>query len=147
MHCPKCHSEHIQVIDSRDVDERTIRRRRECDKCNFRFTSYERIEPIKTSVLKSDGRSESFDRNKIIKGISIAANGRISKEDINKLADEIETKIAEGGENVVSSKKIGNLVIKKLKKMDDVAYIRFTSVYKNFQDIGSFEQELEKLRK
>lgn len=147
MLCPKCRSESIQVIDSRDVDERTIRRRRECENCDFRFTSYERIEPSKISVLKTDGRSEPFDRNKIIKGVEIAANHRISKDAIGKLADEIESKIALEGESQVTSKKIGNMVIRKLKKLDEVAYIRFTSVYKNFQDIDSFEEELDKLKK
>lgn len=147
MRCPKCQSDRIQVIDSRDVDERTIRRRRECEKCSFRFTSYERIEPIKISILKTDGKSEPFDRNKIIKGVAIAANGRIEKGDIDKLADEIEIKLAECGESTVSSKKVGNMVIRRLKKLDEVAYIRFTSVYKNFQNIDSFEQELEKLKK
>lgn len=147
MICPKCRSNRIQVIDSRDVDDRTIRRRRDCEKCHFRFTSYERIEPSRISVIKSDGRSEQFDRNKIIKGVEIAANGRIGIDKIEKLADDIETKIAEETDNVISSKKIGNMVIRKLKKLDEVAYIRFTSVYKNFQDIDSFEEELEKLKK
>lgn len=147
MLCPKCRSEKVQVIDSRDVDERTIRRRRECDDCSFRFTAYERIEPTKISVAKTDGKTEPFDRDKIIKGVEIASNGRIETETIKMLADEIETKLSEDNETTVTSKKIGNMVIKKLKKIDEISYIRFASVYKNFQDLDSFEEELEKLKK
>ena len=147
MLCPKCRSEKIQVIDSRDVDDRTIRRRRECDSCSFRFTAYERIEPTKITVTKTDGRSEPFDRDKIIRGVEIASNGRISPEEISMLADEIETKLSEDNETMIASKKIGNMVIKKLKKIDEISYIRFASVYKNFQNLDSFEEELEKLKK
>lgn len=147
MLCPKCRSDQVQVIDSRDVDERTIRRRRECEKCRFRFTSYERIEPSKITVTKTSGRSEQFDRNKIIKGVEIASNGRVARGEVERLADEIESKIAEDGENTISSKKIGNMVIKRLKKLDEITYIRFTSVYKKFEDLDSFEEELEKLKK
>lgn len=147
MLCPKCRSSKVQVIDSRDVDDRTIRRRRECEKCLFRFTSYERIEPIKVTVAKSNGMSEPFDRNKIIKGVAIASNGRVKREDIEKLADEVESKVSEETSNLVTSKKIGNMVIKKLKKLDEISYLRFTSVYKNFQNLNSFEEELEKLKR
>lgn len=147
MICPKCRSKKIQVIDSRDVDDRTIRRRRECEKCSFRFTAYERIEPTRISVIKTDGKTEPFDRGKIIRGVEIASNGRIEIEKIKVLADEIESKLSEDNEAIVSSKKIGNMVIKKLKKIDEISYIRFASVYKNFQDLDSFEEELEKLKK
>ncbi|OQA53207.1 MAG: Transcriptional repressor NrdR [candidate division WS2 bacterium ADurb.Bin280] len=147
MLCPKCKSDEIQVVDSRDVDEKTIRRRRECEACKFRFTSYERIQPIKLTVIKSDGKTENFDRSKIIRGIEIASNNRLKREQIEKIADEVEAKITQESPPQVTTKKIGSIVIRKLKKMDEVSYLRFASVYKNFQDIDSFEQELEKLKK
>ena len=147
MQCPKCNLDKIQVIDSRDVDERTIRRRRECEHCKFRFSSYERIETTKLVVIKRNGKQEPFDREKIIKGISIAANGRIEDEKIEKIANEIELKLLEDEERTITSKKIGSLVIAKLKKIDEITYIRFASVYKNFEDIDTFERELIKLKK
>lgn len=147
MQCPKCNSDEIQVIDSRDVDERTIRRRRECEKCKFRFSSYERIETARLTVIKRNGELEPFDREKIIKGILIAANGRIEDEKIEKIANEIELKLLEDEGRTVSSKKIGNMVIARLKKIDEVVYLRYASVYKNFENISSFEQELTKLKK
>jgi len=147
MNCPKCKTENLSVIDSRDTDEKSVRRRRECLDCGYRFTTYERIEPAKLLVLKRSGSVESFDRNKIEKGIAIASNGRICDQEIDQIVDEIEQKFLEGGENVVATRKIGNLVIAKLKKRDEISYLRFASVYKNFQDIDSFEEELEKLKK
>lgn len=147
MLCPKCDSEEIQVIDSRDVDKRTIRRRRVCNKCKFRFSSYERIESARLSVIKRDGRIEAFDRDKIISGIRIASNERVSDEEILKIANTIELKLIEDEERMPATKKIGNMVIAKLKKLDEVSYLRFKSVYKNFEDIDSFEEELIKLKK
>ncbi|MCX6809471.1 MAG: transcriptional regulator NrdR [Candidatus Berkelbacteria bacterium] len=147
MICPSCKSDKTAVIDSRDVDLKAIRRRRECDDCKYRFTTYERVEPVKLNVAKRDGKVEQFDREKIIRGIKIAANDRISDPMVSDVADEIEQKLLELGEPAITSKKIGNLVISKLKKIDEIAYIRFASVYKNFQDIDSFEQELVKLKK
>ena len=147
MICPKCKKSESQVIDSRDVDDRTIRRRREGEKCQFRFTTYERLEFANLNVIKRDGRIEPFDRRKIIRGIEIAANGRINQELIEEIAEQIELKLSQRPENNVPSKIIGNLVINKLKKIDEVSYLRFTSVYKNFINIDSFEQELEKLRR
>jgi len=147
MNCPKCKSENLCVVDSRDTDERSVRRRRQCDGCGYRFTTYERFEPIKLNVLKRSGTIEPFAREKVVKGIQIAANDRISIEQIDEIVDEIEQKLIEAGDNPIASRKIGNLVIAKLKKLDEVAYIRYASVYKNFQDIDSFEQELEKLKK
>lgn len=147
MNCPKCKSENLCVVDSRDTDERSVRRRRQCDSCGYRFTTYERFEPIKLNVLKRSGTIEPFSREKVVKGIQIAANDRISIEQIDEIVDEIEQKLIEANDNPIASRKIGNLVIAKLKKLDEVAYIRYASVYKNFQDIDSFEQELEKLKK
>lgn len=147
MNCPKCKKNDTSVIDSRDVDEKTVRRRRECDNCQFRFTTYERIEPIKINVIKRSGAVEPFEREKIIRGIKISSGGRISDEIIDRIADEIEIKITESKKSNITSKKIGNMVIKKLKKIDEISYLRFTSVYKNFENINSFEQELIKLKK
>ena len=147
MNCPKCKSENLSVIDSRDTDDRTVRRRRKCDDCGFRFTTYERFEPIKINVLKRSGNIEPFSREKIYKGIKIASNDRIANDKIDEIVDEIEQKIIETESSPVSSRKIGNLVISRLKKIDEVVYIRYASVYKNFQNIDSFEEELEKLKK
>jgi transcriptional repressor NrdR len=134
-------------VDSREYDQRTIRRRRECENCKYRFTTYERIEAVKLQVLKRTGRTESFDRDKIAKGIKIAASDRLSPTEIEQIVDDVEKRLLELQEPLVSSKKIGGFVIKKLKKIDEIAYLRFASVYKNFQDISSFEQELIKLKK
>lgn len=147
MNCPKCKTENLSVIDSRDTDEKSVRRRRECLDCGYRFTTYERIEPSKLSVLKRSGDVEPFDRNKIKKGIAISSNGRIPDEEIEQMTDDIEQKFHDCGDSVVATRKIGNLVISKLKKRDEISYLRFASVYKNFQDIDSFEEELEKLKK
>jgi len=147
MNCPKCKSEELSVIDSRDTDEKAVRRRRECEQCGYRFTTYERVEPIKLTVLKRSGEIEPFDKSKIFRGIVVASNGRISSEEIEEIVDDIEQKFAESGEGIVATRKIGNIVIGKLKKKDEISYLRFASVYKNFQNIDSFEEELEKLKK
>ncbi|MFH1631660.1 MAG: transcriptional regulator NrdR [bacterium] len=147
MICPKCKSADLSVIDSRDVDDKSVRRRRECIGCAMRFTTYERIEPAKLMVLKRSGEIEPFDRDKVLKGIKIASNHRIKDEEVEKIVDEIEQKFIESGENIIPTRKVGNLVINKLKKKDEISYIRFASVYKDFQDIDSFEEELEKLKK
>lgn len=147
INCPKCKSEKLSVIDSREVDERSIRRRRECEHCRYRFTTYEKIESVKLSVLKQNGKAEPFDRQKLYKGIAIAASHRLDESQLNDIVDEIEMKVLQLKVDQISSKKIGNIVISKLKKADEIAYLRFTSVYKNFKDIDSFEQELIKLKK
>lgn len=147
MNCPKCKNEKTQVIDSRDCDTRTIRRRRECEDCNFRFTTYERIEQSKIVVVKRNGKTEPFEREKIIKGMRIASNEKIDDAIISDTADEIEQRLIDLAENQINTKRIGQLVATKLKKIDEVAYLRFVSVYKGFDDISSFEQELIKLKK
>lgn len=147
MDCPKCRKDNTSVIDSRDVDGETVRRRRECLDCKYRFTTYERVEPIKISVIKRSGTVEPFEREKIRKGIAIASGGRIKDESIDSIVDEVEQKVISSKASEVSSKKIGKLVISRLKKIDEVTYLRFTSVYKNFDDLSSFEQELIQLKK
>jgi len=147
MICPKCKSSDISVIDSRDYDSKTIRRRRECENCRYRFSTYERIEAIKVCVIKRSGRIEQFDREKIAAGIKIAASDRLSAGEIEEIVDDVEKRVLESSEQNFPTKKIGNIVIRKLMKKDEIAYLRFASVYKNFQDISSFEQELIKLKK
>ncbi len=146
MRCPSCSFEATRVIDSREVDN-SIRRRRECIKCGFRFTTYERLEPVSLLVVKRDGRREQFDRVKLERGIQKACEKRpISFEFIQKIVSDIEQELRESGETEIKSSKIGKMVMIRLKEIDEVAYIRFASVYKKFKDIKSFEEELEKLK-
>ncbi len=149
MQCPYCHSNNLKVIDSRETEE-NIRRRRECEDCKKRFTTYERIEIAPLVVIKKDGRRETFDRNKILKGIMIACGKRpISQDRIEKTVDEIETDLRNMDKNEIKSKVIGELIMEKLKSLDTVAYIRFASVYKadQFKDIKDIERELRSLKK
>ncbi len=145
MKCPFCGYPETSVVDSRESsDGFVVRRRRECPKCGKRFTTYERIE-TNIVVIKKDGRRESFDREKLKTGILKACEKRpVSLEDVDKMVTEIEATLRSKGPEV-SSKEIGNLVMKKLKKVDKVAYIRFASVYKEFADIEDFKNELLKL--
>ena len=147
MKCPRCSSNDTSVIEKRDVDDRSIRRRRKCVRCDFRFTTYEKFEQIKLTVTKRGGKRESFDKQKIVRGIKIAGKDRLSDEKIEEIADEIERKILEQKQDPISSKKIGQIVIDCLKGADQIAYLRFASVYKNFKNLSSFEQELSKLKK
>lgn len=149
MRCPYCSYSKTRVVDSRDVGELEItRRRRECKKCKKRFTTYERVETIGLVVIKKDGRREKFDRRKLLAGIQKACEKRpISQERIERLVEEIERELRNMDTLEIESKKIGELVMKKLKKLDKVAYIRFASVYRSFADIESFENELRVLRK
>lgn len=136
----------MKVVDKRASDEKAIRRRRECLKCAKRFTTYERIESADLIVMKKDGRRERFDRDKVRKGIVRSFEKRpITNEQIDKMVEEIETELRAGEEIEIPSKKIGELVMRKLKKVDKVAYIRFASVYREFEDIESFQEELKKL--
>ena len=144
MKCPYCFS-NTRVLDKRDT-ENVTRRRRECLKCHKRFTTYERIE-TNIRVLKKDERREPFDRQKLLMGIIKACEKRpVSQETIEKAVAEIEAKIRGYGPEV-PSKVIGELVMKKLKKIDKVAYIRFASVYREFEDIGDFKRTLKELGK
>ncbi|MBI2133351.1 transcriptional repressor NrdR [Candidatus Woesearchaeota archaeon] len=149
MRCPYCGYSETKVTDKRDDDAVGItRRRRECLKCEKRFTSFERVENIDIAVVKKDGRREQFERKKLFAGIHKACEKRpVSIESIEKAADEIESEIRKSEGKEVSSKEIGELVMKKLKNLDKVAYIRFASVYREFADLESFQKELEKLIK
>jgi len=146
MRCPYCMKEEIKVVDKRESDEKSIRRRRECLRCGKRFTTYERIESADLIVVKKDGSRERFDRDKIKKGIVRACEKRpITNEMIEKIVDEIETELRNQDDVEIPSKRVGQFVMKKLKQMDKVAYIRFASVYREFADLESFENELKKL--
>lgn len=149
MKCPFCNNLDTRVIDKRLNESMDVnRRRRECVKCGKRFTTYERIEWNYPTVIKKDGRRERFDRNKILNGILKACEKRpISREVIEKAVDDIENKILELNKKEISTKTIGELVMKKLKSIDKVAYIRFASVYREFTDITSFEKELKMLKR
>lgn len=147
MLCPKCKSSETSVFDTRDYDSKTIKRRRECEECHFRFSTFEKYEAAKINIQKTDGRIEAYDREKITLGIKLAANHRISDNIIDDIVDSVESKLFEIKEDNIPSKKIGNLVIKQIKKIDEITYLRFASVYKNFKNLDSFEQELIKLKK
>lgn len=147
MICPFCAHDVTKVVDKREgTDGKTTRRRRECAKCGRRFTTFERVETLDLLVAKKDGRREPFDRLKLRSGIIKACEKRpVSASEIEKIIDAIEADLRKAGANEVSSKKIGELVTKRLKKLDQVAYIRFASVYRQFADIADFEKELAKL--
>lgn len=146
MECPYCHHVETKVTDSRDTGTLSIRRRRECLKCNKRFTTYEYIELTPLYVKKKDGRLEKFDRNKIKNGIMKALEKRpIDSEKIEEIIVSIEEKIRRIGKEEIESKEIGEFVMNKLKEVDHVAYIRFASVYRSFTDLSSFEKEVKNL--
>ncbi len=149
MRCPFCLNPNSKVVDSRpDKDGSSIRRRRECEVCGKRFTSHERVEEILPMVLKKDGRRETFDRLKLIAGIKKACEKRpVSVETIEKMVDRLETKLQEGQEKEVPTTTIGELVMAELHEIDEVAYVRFASVYRSFKDINEFMDELQDLLK
>ena len=147
MNCPFCAYEESKVIDSRPTDEgQRIRRRRECLQCAKRFTTYEIIESLPIIVIKKDKSRETFNRNKIMNGLLRACEKRpVSIDMLDKVIDDIEVIIQNSLDREVTSEKIGELVMDKLKEVDEVAYVRFASVYRQFKDIGTFMSELNKL--
>lgn len=147
MKCPYCNHENTRVIDSRPAeDNNSIRRRRACDVCNKRFTTYEKIETIPLIVIKKDDNREAYDRGKIEAGVLRACHKRpVSADSINLLVDEVETEIFNREEKEINSRVIGELVMNKLKDLDAVAYVRFASVYREFKDINTFMDELAKV--
>lgn len=149
MKCPFCHNQDTKVIDTRSMEDNTvIRRRRLCDKCNERFTTYEKLDIIPISVLKRDLTRETFDRDKLLKGVLLSCNKRpISMESIEKLVKEIENKIYTSGKKEINSRDIGEMVMEKIKDLDDIAYVRFASVYKEFTDVECLMKELDKVFK
>jgi len=148
MRCPFCQHTDSDVIDTRDTDDYRIRRRRECAKCKRRFTTYEEAEKEDLFVIKKDGRREKFDRHKLLSGIQKACEKRpVSVEQTDEIANWVEAKIRKGDKQEVKTDEIGELVMERLKKVDEVAYIRFASVYRSFADVESFEQALKNLKK
>ncbi len=147
MKCPYCAFEESKVIDSRPTDEgERIRRRRECLKCQKRFTTYEIIESLPIIVIKKDKSREVFNRDKLINGMLKACEKRpVSINDIERAVDDIETKLQNSLDREVTSDAIGELVMAKLKELDEVAYVRFASVYRQFKDLSTFMEELNKL--
>lgn len=149
MKCPYCGSESSRVIDSRPAeDNNAIRRRRQCDDCSKRFTTYEKIETEPLSVIKKDKTRQLYDRNKIRHGIVQSCHKLpISMEQIDKAVDEIETKIFNLGLREVETSQIGEIVMDKIKDLDEVAYVRFAAIYREFKDVNTFMNELKKLLK
>lgn len=147
MECPNCHQNSSRVTDSRPSDEnRAIRRRRECENCGFRFTTFERIELSPLLVVKNDGNRESFNREKILNGLVRATEKRpVSIDELNAIVDRVENKARKLGINEISSKQIGELIMDELSEVDDVAYIRFASVYRQFSDMSGFKKALEEM--
>lgn len=147
MKCPYCDSPDTKVIDSRPTEEgHAIRRRRGCDKCGKRFTTYEKVEETILMVVKKDKRREVFDRQKVLSGIIKACEKRpVSRAQMEEMVDEIERNLSNLMEKEVESTYIGELIMDQLKKVDEVAYVRFASVYRQFTDVNTFIREIEKL--
>lgn len=147
MICPFCGHSDTRVVDSRDTnDGKAIRRRRECEKCQARFSTYEEMEIMRLTVIKRSGTRQEYDRSKIEAGIRKALEKRpVSEEKIGKVIGDIEYEIQARESNEITSKEIGRLILEKLKETDDVAYLRFASVYKSFKSADSFRREMEKM--
>lgn len=147
MKCPYCGNPNTRVVDSRPGKiEFEVRRRRECQACGWRFTTYERVEQVPVMIVKKDNRREEFDREKVMRGIQKACEKRaISVNQIEQIVDEIERELRESRDREVSAKVVGEKIMNALKDLDDVAYVRFASVYREFKDVTDFIQELESL--
>ena len=148
MRCPRCHVDDTKVIDSREAEDgAAIRRRRSCVACSHRFTTYERLEEVPLTVVKSDGGREPFDRSKLIAGVSAACKGRpVTSEQIEQLAESVEDEVRVRGPEVPTSA-VGVEVLDRLRCLDEVAYLRFASVYKSFDAAADFQRELVLLKK
>ena len=148
MKCPYCGKENTRVIDSRPTDDSSIRRRRQCDECGKRFTTYEKVETLPLIVVKKDNNREPYDREKIVAGIVRSCHKRpISMTQINDMVDDIEGQIFNMGEKEIPTTTIGSIVMDKLKDSDEVAYVRFASVYREFKDVNTFMDEIKKILK
>ena len=145
MQCPKCHHNNSKVVDSRQADDgRTIRRRRECENCGFRFTTFERIEETPLLVIKKNGTREEFNREKVLRGLVRSAEKRpVTMDQMEKIVDQVERKIRESGESEIPTNLIGEYVMEYLVDLDEIAYIRFASVYRQFKDMSVFLKELQ----
>ena len=148
MKCPYCGKENTRVIDSRPTDDSSIRRRRQCDECGKRFTTYEKVETLPLIVVKKDNNREPYDREKIVAGIVRSCHKRpISMTQINDMVDDIEGQIFNMGEKEIPTTTIGSIVMDKLKDLDEVAYVRFASVFREFKDVNTFMDEIKKILK
>ena len=145
MQCPKCHHNNSKVVDSRQADDgRTIRRRRECENCGFRFTTFERIEETPLLVIKKNGTREEFNREKVLRGLVRSAEKRpVTMDQMEKIVDQVGRKIRESGESEIPTNLIGEYVMEYLVDLDEIAYIRFASVYRQFKDMSVFLKELQ----
>jgi transcriptional repressor NrdR len=147
MKCPYCGSENLKTLETRDSLDNTVRRRKECGDCGKRFTSYEYVESVELMVRKKDGRPERFDLNKIVRGLQKACEKRpVSMEQIHDVAEHVRQDLAMLGKDEVTSQEVGDLVMKYLKKIDRVAYVRFASVYKSFEEPEDFTRVLREVR-
>jgi transcriptional repressor NrdR len=148
MRCPYCNAENSKTLETRDSPENTTRRRRECVSCNKRFTTYEYVETVELMVRKKDGKLERFDVNKIIRGLQKACEKRpVTMSQINELASQVRSDLMLKGTEEISSREIGDLIIRHLKNIDRIAYIRFASVYKQFEEPEDFRQLLLEVKK
>ena len=148
MKCPYCGKENTRVIDSRPTDDSSIRRRRQCDECGKRFTTYEKVETLPLIVVKKDNNREPYDREKIVAGIVRSCHKRpISMKQINDMVDDIEGQIFNMEEKEIPTTTIGSIVMDKLMDLDEVAYVRFASVYREFKDVNTFMDEIKKILK
>lgn len=147
MKCPYCHHPESKVLDSRPTDDgASIRRRRECQHCTRRFTTYEKVEEVPLMVVKKDGRREAFDRNKILAGLLKACEKRpVPVATLERAVDEIERDLRNTLDREIPTEAIGEMVMEKLRGIDEVAYVRFASVYRQFKDLNKFREELERL--
>ncbi len=147
MKCPYCGSENMKTLETRDSLDNTVRRRKECGDCGKRLTSYEYVESVELMVRKKDSRPERFDLNKIVRGLQKACEKRpVSMEQIHELAERVRQDLAMQGKDEITSQEVGDLVMKYLKKLDRVAYVRFASVYKSFEEPEDFARVLKEVR-
>lgn len=148
MRCPFCGNLEDRVVDSRESREGdVIRRRRECTRCDRRFTSYEKIDAPTFQVVKRDQRREDYDRLKLMRGLQIACRKRpVSQAELERIADSIEAQMTDSGEREISSQELGTMVMDRLRALDPVAYVRFASVYRRFEDVDAFVKELHRLK-
>ena len=149
MRCPKCGGNKSSVVDSRQAEDgNTIRRRRECEECQHRFTTYERVEERTLVVVKKDGTREQFSRDKIFNGIIRSAQKRpVSSDEIEEIVNRIEQKVRSQSDNEINSEYIGSLVMDELAELDEITYVRFASVYRRFKDVGELESLLKQITK
>lgn len=148
MRCPFCGNMEDRVVDSRESREGdVIRRRRQCTRCDRRFTSYEKMESLGFQVVKRDRRREAYDREKLMRGLQIACRKRpVSQNELERIADSIEAAMHDSGEREISSQDLGVMVMQRLREVDPVAYVRFASVYRRFEDVEAFVKELHQLK-